>query len=326
MAMLFRYATWVSSSAACSRICFRAAIVILLSACADDEAATRRRPLPPSGEFMLRVDVRDRLPQDSPNVLETPEFIQVRDQIRRVAVLPPEFCRGQAAGKLTGESSQQETLLQTRCGPLMAEFERTLTASHLNTFSSVELQSAVTRGGVTAADAAKKANVELLFVVNNLELVKSPQSVRLTRTFHFLDRSSGTWVSPPASATRDAQFARILLPTEQAMQRATQERLGAALDVTAVLVSTGQSVWFFRWTKYLPVSFTRSIRVSCSRSKSRCAPVEDDATVGGYQGSYRVDSPFDGEAARNATYYALSQEAISQMVTWFLRPLGQPGP
>jgi hypothetical protein len=291
------------------------------ASCADD-AGARNKGQAASSHYVLRVDVRDALPQDPPNVLETPEYATARAGVRRVAVLPPEFCRSQPAGKFTGESSAQETLLQARCGPLIAEFERSLAANHLNTYSSVDLASAVAKGDVTAVDAARKAGVDLVFVVNNLELVTAPQSVHLTRSFQQPDLKTNTWVAASLDAKREREFARTLRGTEQLMQRATRQRLGAALDVTAVLAATGEAIWFFKWTRYLPVKYARKILVECPPGGGRCSPVDEAAAPpGSYQGTFKIDSPFDEEATLNARFYVLTQQAISEMVSWFLRPL-----
>src|SRR5207249_2914831 len=66
-------------------------------------------------------------------------------------------------------------------------------------------------------------------------------------------------VKGPASITEQtsAQLKALVRPMEQTML--AQERIGAMLDVNAIMVNTGQTLWFYRWVETEPQRVDNSV-------------------------------------------------------------------
>ncbi len=133
----------------------------------------------------------------------------------------------------------------------MAELERALTQAGYIVSSWRALANDMTAHQVTAMEAAKKLGAEVLFQVNALERVTTPRGEggNWNRTF-YLSNQCGTPLNPAILEERDATplRAKAMEREEKALQ--DKKLLGATLNVNAVMVETGQTIWFYQWTKF----------------------------------------------------------------------------
>lgn len=198
-------------------------------------------------------------------VVETPAYRTSSGGVRTVAVRAPDSCADQTAAISTGEADSKETVLKTSCGVEMAEVERVLAKHGYRVISWNILSREMSTTNKSAGEIASGLGAEVIFQVNSLE--KSRKSLgkdaRWDRTY-YESNAKGARLKPKAfnDETRDWFKTTYLQPYEQTIR----PRLAVTLDASAVLVKTGEAIWYYRWTHADPsaVEYGTEVFVKCS--------------------------------------------------------------
>lgn len=195
-------------------------------------------------------------------VKATDTYDKGRTSYKTAAIRLPDSCLNESAGKVSGMSNQSQTILQTQCGPWLSEIEKALVGSGLTVMSWDALWKLEREKGISTYSAGAQLGADIIFVFNSLEAgdIKAGSSVAGTFKY-FLSDEAGTPVSPlPLDDATRAQFQTFVRAVLQSRTAADQvTALSAILDVTAVLPTSGQSVWFFRRAQTIPVTDTKGL-------------------------------------------------------------------
>lgn len=187
-------------------------------------------------------------------VTATPTYEQVLPKLRRVALSAPDYCASRTAADATGQGTQTGRLMQTNCGVEMGEVERALTRAGYIVSSWTTLASMVQDQRMTPRDAAAKLGAEVLFQVNSLEHVQAvPQLEVNWKRRYFASNAYGDKLEEVFPTPQELPSLQRLVGAAGASQNAVP---GAMLDVNAILVETGQTIWFYRW-QHLDTSETQ---------------------------------------------------------------------
>ncbi len=215
------------------------------------------------------IQVQSRLVEsqrDAPReVTGTPAYAGSLPKITNVAVRAPDSCLNQTASGATGSASNTASILTTRCGVEMAELERALTRVGYVVTSWRDLNVAVGQENLSAKAAAQKLGAQVLFQVNSLEKVKLQpgQDARWERAFFKANRE-GAMLGPAELRERDVAALRRMAGDEE-KKILEHVRFGAMLDVNAIAVDTGQTIWFYRLAKAQAASKDNSVTFTAER-------------------------------------------------------------
>jgi len=282
---------------------------------------------------MVRSQVLGRAAQPEPEVVATPQYQAAVGTIRSVAIMAPDYCANRTAAESVGQAQAAGTVLSTKCGIEMGELERALAMAGYQVTSWSALASAVERDHVTPSAAAARLGAQVLFQVNTLQKVLvSPQiDFRWQRGIWEMDQTGDLATGQPAAVTD--QDATALYAEAARRERDAQARqvLGATLDVNAIMVSTGQSIWFYRGTRFEEVKEEhlvefrglrrgpqwefRPMPQDQARPEPTAPPTSMSQTVGGAPAS-----PEDQK------YHQLMLELVRDFVQRFSGAGGQPAP
>ncbi|MFO0755246.1 MAG: hypothetical protein U0359_02070 [Byssovorax sp.] len=226
----------------------------------------RRRPKGPAQVQHVYVLAKSRLVvseerTSAAEITPTKTYQQVLPTVQRVAVHAPDACNDVSVSGATGAANNTGQILQMRCGVWMAEIERALSQRGYQVPSWKELHNLVKTQNITPVAAADKLHAQVLVQLNSLERItrKPAQDARIERDYVLSD-VYGKEHEPAQLLPNDVASLRALLaPAESALLQS--ERLGAMLDANAVLVSSGQAIWFYRWLKVAPFSAEQQAKV-----------------------------------------------------------------
>lgn len=267
-----------------------------------------------------------------PEVVRAPGYYKLSHLDLTVAVSAPDECADRSSAETTGEAQTAGKLLQTKCGVEMAELERALVKEGYRVISwSALRQMALGNSQVSPLEAAQKLNADVLFQVNSLErsIAKPGQGQEWKRPFYESDSTGATGPVAHVEEQRAQALEKGVLPNEAVV---TAERVSVTVNVTAVLVRTGETIWFFNATNSdRPAgSLTTTQLFQCNRRDlSYCVPQrpesqdgEEDTTetenVRRRSGGESV-SQQPGEDADKATarYYQLVRATLGDVVREF---------
>lgn len=268
--------------------------------------------------------------QSAPEVIATPSYNQLAGRATTVAVRAPDSCVNNTANQATGGAAAGGTILQTNCGVEMGEIERALTRNGYNVISWNVLQREMARD-VSATQVASQLGAQVLFQVNSLE--KSQKTLgtdaRWERTYFRTDANGNTTAPLPLTEAQRAYIGRTYLqPIEQNMN---MRSYAVTLDAAAVWVPTGQSIWYYRWTRAANPSglaFDYDLRLSCDIAygflgscrafqPTRARGPEGTVTAAGE--SVAISASEQPEDQQRAAYDQLSREVIGDFVDSFAK-------
>lgn len=204
----------------------------------------------PSYEY-FRVESRfvssaqDVLP---PEIIQTPAYRDLETSGLTVAVRAPDRCSNATAAQATGEAAAAGSIIQTNCGVEMGEIERALTRAGYNVISWNIMSREMARDAA-ASEVAMRMGAQVLFQINSLENSRQTlgQDARWERSYFRTDaRVSRTTPLPLDENSRAVIRNNYLSPMEN---RQNTRAYAVTLDASAVWVPTGQSIWYYRWTK-----------------------------------------------------------------------------
>ena len=281
-------------------------------------------PPPPTEQFLLVVSRLEVATSDSmlADVTPTPAYEQALPQLKRVALSAPDYCANRSAADTTGQAAQTNKLMQTACGVEMGEVERALTKAGYVVSSWTTLASMVEDQKLTPRDAAAKLGAQVLFQVNSLEHVQSVPDLqgRWQRSYH----ASNSYADPGdvvQPETDELPSLQRILGKPGATQGAVP---GAMLDVNAILVETGQTIWFYRWQHLDTTALGRETRVLAQRWSNekdwkpaipRVRATDDAPTHEADDGTFQqLGGP---SSVKDARYFRLMREVVGDFVSRF---------
>lgn len=186
--------------------------------------------------------------REGAEVTETASYRERRGRYDTVAVVAPDRCADQSLSEATGQGGSGGEVLATQCGVEMGEIERALTLMGFRVISWRTMR----RAQGLPRDSARQLGAQVLFQVNSLErstnMVGVMQAERL-RAYHF-SNPMGVEGPPAPMPDPDADVLDSLIAAQEE-QMASGDRPGAGLDINAVDVATGQTIWLYRWRRLL---------------------------------------------------------------------------
>ncbi len=283
--------------------------------------------------------------EQPPEIIETPTYLDSYAKLYTVAVRAPDSCSNQTAATATGEARANGTILKTECGVEMAELERALTKKGYRVISWKVLARELTVSGKSAGEVASSLGAEVLFQINSLE--KSQKSLgkdaRWERNY-FLSNAYGDRVGEQLFDEPTRQFLRAAYLTdgEQRVERHGLSQPSVTLDANAVLVSSGEAIWYYQWTHadFTGFNYEAQALISCKSNNRECQALAPQGRPGKNTNSETRSSgdsdavsvsekPEDRLAAKQAV---LLSAAIKNLVESFskgqmvMRPVAPPAP
>lgn len=225
-------------------------VAITLSGCATVQEVTNRK-----SRFILvqsRVVSTPRNESLAAEVTKTPRYSNMFSRINSVALSAPSSCANQSAASATGSAANTGDIVKTLCGVEMAEMERALVREGFTVYSWNMINSAIIANRQEGAAAvAKRLGAQVLFQVNSLERVIMTPG-RDDRIEHYFQNSNESGESLSSLKLDKQQISKIndIIATDELKRLPSAKRLGAMLDINAVDSATGQTIWFYRWSKH----------------------------------------------------------------------------
>ena len=185
-------------------------------------------------------------------VTRTPRYSNMVSQIHSVALSAPSSCANQSASSATGSAANTGDVVKTRCGVEMAEIERALVRQGFTVYSWNMVNNAVSANSHEDAPAlAKRLGAKVLFHVNSLErVIMTPgREAQIEHNFQN-SNASGESLSPLKLDEQQINKIKAIIGTDELKRLPSSKRLGAMLDINAVDSATGQTIWFYRWSKH----------------------------------------------------------------------------
>lgn len=264
----------------------------------------------------------------APEVTETPQYREVLPQVRQVALQAPNECASRTAANATGLGTATGTLVKTTCGVEMGELERALTRAGYVVQSWNTLAAMVRDQHVTPREAAAQLGAQVLFQVNSLEQVKAvPVTGARWERRYFHSDALGTQGAPALLPESERLFLREMVARQESeLLGALGSRQGAMLDVNAISVSTGQTLWFYRWQRLDTPSASRRVSALASREGAgywfQVMPITPASAVTPVDPRAAVESgeQLQGGGAQDvadATYFRLMREVVTDFVQRF---------
>jgi hypothetical protein len=206
------------------------------------------------GHTYLRVDSRlvESTRDNAAEITPTAQYEQDVGGIKQVALREPDSCANETAAAATGAARIDKQTVSTLCGVEMAELERALTRAGYVVSSWKALGNMVRVDKITPVEAAKRLGAQVLFQVNSLEKaqVMTGHDARWERSYGLANEYAEVKQAAQLTEPTANQLKAMVRPMEQTLL--AQERIGAMLDVNAIMVDTGQTIWFYRWVKTEP--------------------------------------------------------------------------
>lgn len=268
--------------------------------------------------------------QQAPEIIETPAYAQLAGSATTVAVRAPDQCSNNTTNQATGEAAAIGAILQTNCGVEMGEIERALTRAGYNVISWNILDREMARND-SASEVARNLGAQILFQINSLERSRKTlgQDARWERTYFSTD-PTGTKAMPlPLTEHQRNILSSSYL--QQIEANANPRAYAVTLDAAAIWVPTGQSIWYYRWTRAQDpegVAAGYSLRLQCVYpfGFSQCqqmaapqAPGEPPSTVLAAGESVALSAGERPEDAERAVYLDLFKEVVRNFVESFSR-------
>jgi hypothetical protein len=281
--------------------------------------------------------------QQDPEIIATPAYNQLAGRAVTVAVRAPDRCSNATANEATGSATASGAILQTNCGVEMGEIERALTRAGYNVISWNVLAREMARNS-SAAEVANSLGAQVLFQINSLERSTKTlgQDARWERSYFRTDqRGVAATPLPLPEATRTEIGQRYLTQIEA---NSIPRAYAVTLDASAIWVATGQSIWYYRWTRAqqpggvavgydLPLACMQGYGwTQCQRFTPYTPPVRGGTVVAAGE-SVAVSSSERPEDLARAIYADLFKEVVGNFVGSFSKvrslasaPLPPPPP
>ena len=231
-------------------VCF-----LIISGCAQRRVAVQNKLIKtePTNFILAQSNIVETTKIDNlvAEVTKSTLYSKMNGKIKSVAISAPSSCADQSASSATGTAENKGTLVKTNCGVEMAELERTLVGQGFTVYSWNLVKNTVNSNKNDTRTVAKQLGAQVLFQVNSLERVAvSPgRDAHIERNF-FESNEFGDIINPVALDDDRINFIKNIISADEQNWFMSSKRLGAMLDVNAVDIETGQTIWFYRWSKH----------------------------------------------------------------------------
>ncbi|WCT73815.1 hypothetical protein PQ455_00870 [Sphingomonas naphthae] len=267
--------------------------------------------------------------QSAPEIITTPGYGQYAGRALTVAVRAPDRCSNNTANQASGGAAASGAILQTNCGVEMAEIERGLTRAGYNVISWNILEREMARNS-SANEVASTLGAQVLFQINSLENSRKTlgQDARWERTYARSDPRGMTGAPLPLTEETRNMIGRTYLAPIEA--KANTRAYAVTLDAVAVWVATGQSLWYYRWTRAkepngTAVGYNLPLQCIAGYGFSQCSqfrPVGAQAqasTVVAAGESVAISASERPEDVEKAIYAELYKEVVQNFVDSFAK-------
>jgi len=268
--------------------------------------------------------------EKAPEVTGTPAYYHKFRGPLRVALRAPDSCANQSAAEASGDADSAGELLRTRCGVEMAEMERALAKAGYTVSSWNAVWSIVHFEETTPRKAAEQLGAQILFQVNSLERGGSNpgRDLRRERTFYMSNERGEKLGEAFVEEERAATLEAAMEPIEN--QNLPPQRMSATVNVSAVDVATGESIWFYQWTVIEDREQEHSAEqlFECNKSNLRVCryrkPLDarDDTRMTRSGGLTAVSIGAGEEDERDAVYHRLVRRVVEDLVQRFTEDRG----
>ncbi len=185
-------------------------------------------------------------------VTTTPRYSKIASQVKSVALSAPSSCADKSLSSATGAAMSRGEVVKTNCGVEMAEIERELVRQGFTVHSWDMLNKSLNANKSENAHAiVKKLGAQTLFQINSLERVLvAPGSDALIEHNFFSSNASGDTLEQMELTEEQRNKINDLIKDDDKSRLSSTKKLGAMLDINAIDSETGQSIWFYRWSKH----------------------------------------------------------------------------
>jgi hypothetical protein len=186
----------------------------------------------------------------------TPRYSKIASQVKSVALSAPSSCADKPASSATGAALSRGEVVKTNCGVEMAEIERELVRQGYTVYSWDMLNKSLNANKSENAHViVKKLGAQVLFQVNSLEriLMTPGRDARIEHNF-FASNASGDTLEKLELTEEQRNKINELLKDDDRNRLSSTKKLGAMIDINAVDSETGQTIWFYRWSRHEDIS------------------------------------------------------------------------
>lgn len=205
--------------------------------------------------------------QQAPEIIPTDAYRTDGAKATTVALRAPDSCSNATAAQASGDAAARGTILMTNCGVEMAEIEKALTRSNFRVISWNVLAREM-RNSKSAHEVAQALGADVLFQINSLEKAQKTlgKDARWERQYFRSDHRAQMHGPLPLNDGNRALIRERYLKDVDAKYNEKAGTYAVTLDATAVSVKTGQSIWYYRWTRAAETDTTRlrySVLLAC---------------------------------------------------------------
>lgn len=265
--------------------------------------------------------VESRRLADAADVTETPTFRSVRSRIDTVGLQPPDVCADQGLTSSAGAGELQLGVMRTRCGVEMAELERALARAGYRVVSWNAIRQRATRQEEPLIETASGLGIDVLLQVNALERIdiQPGRDARWERRFYRATRT-GERADPAAvSPARARSFERLIASREASLS--SGKRVGATINVSAVQVASGATIWFYESTLVDDVAAEPRVQLLADCDDADCREIRKPdpvASAGPVEGSISgVSTAGDPADESQALFSDLVRRLVTDLVERF---------
>lgn len=188
--------------------------------------------------------------QQQPEIIATDAYRAEGGKAATVAVRAPDSCANATAAQATGEAANRGTIMMTNCGVEMAEIEKALARNNYRVISW-NVVAREMRANKSAHEVAQTLGADVLFQINSLEKSQKTlgKDARWERKYYHSDHRGQARAPFPLSEESRALIRQRYLNDVDARYNEKSRSYAVTLDATAVSVKSGQSIWYYRWTR-----------------------------------------------------------------------------
>lgn len=254
-----------------ARISAVACMLVLVSGCSTHYLATSK--------FVASSQA-----EAPPELVATPKYDNVKGKVKAVVVKAPDNCLNRTADDASGAARTQDSVLKTTCGIEMAEIERALARKGFKVVSWKAMDMALRTNTKSISEVAAELGAEVVFQINSLETANKNmgKDARWERAYYRSDKF-GHKVSDEALSDNARTYLRKSY-LDDYEKRLPLMRQAVTLDANAILASTGESIWYYRWSHTEPMQEDggRQVLLKCATSALKKADklVQGELTKG----------------------------------------------
>ncbi len=251
---------------------------------------------------------------NEPKTLKTNPYRVIKDRVDTVAIIAPDSCRRQSA---LSASTQQKDFIRSSCGVEIGIIEKTLLSSGFNVISWEMLESMSRE--TSFFKSGKKLGIDVLFSINSLENITADSAnINLIRKYYKSD-SEGVKGEPWSLGEIHKKIVRKKLKVYEG--GISKLSFGAAIDVTAIEVKTGQAIWYYQASFYDVEKQQRKVTAAFSGKKSKWRLFQINGEPIKYEELNREDgsTEMEGKTAniRDDVFIKYLKIAVTEFITSF---------